>query len=150
MSSKVIIEETNGARTFRLSGAQYLGVAQFAANLADRGMLQLDRLEAEFLARALRAALDAMPAGADNMMPQEPMAAPATEQPPAKTAEPPPRAGKRWEVAEDEKLIVEFKKGIDLKAIAKDFGRTPTAIIERLLFHKLVVVTPVEQASENA
>lgn len=147
MSSKVIIEETIGERTFRLSAAQFHGVAQFATKLADRGMLQLDRGEAEFLARALRVALDAMPADYFEdpvpLTPQEPPALP-------KAAEPPARAGKRWEAAEDEKLVSQFRSKVDYRTIAKDFGRTPTAIIERLLFHKLVTVTPTEQATESA
>lgn len=147
MSSKVIIEETIGERTFRLSAAQFHGVAQFATKLADRGMLQLDRGEAEFLARALRFALDAMPADVmEEQLPPEPETPPA----PVKAAEPPPRAGKRWEAAEDEKLVSQFKSRVDYRTIAKDFGRTPTAIIERLLFHRLVTVMPTEQASESA
>ena len=147
MSSKAIIEETIGERTFRLSAAEFRGVVHFAAKLADRGMLELDRGEAEFLARALRVALDAMPAYvAENVLPPEPPTPPA----PAKIAEPPARAGKRWEQEEDQKLIAQFKNKVDFRAIAKNFGRTPTAIIERLLHHKLVTVMPTEQATESA
>lgn len=147
MSRKVIIEETIGARTFRLSAAQVNGLAQFATMLGERGMLQMDRCEAEFLARALRVALDATPVDApEEIVASEQQVAPA----PVKAEQPPPRAGKRWEQSEDHKLISQFKAKVDYRTIAKDFGRTPTAIIERLLFHKLVTVTPTEQATESA
>lgn len=147
MSSKVIIEETIGKRAFRLSAAQHLGIAQFAVMLGDRGMVQMDRVEAEFLARALRVALDAMPADVrEETLPQTPQTPPAPEKPP----EPPARAGKRWDPEEDAKLVDVFKNGVDYRTIAKEFGRTPTAIIERLLFHKLVTVMPTEQARVSA
>ena len=106
----------------------------------------MDRSEAEFLARALRVALDAMPY---DLM-EEPVPLTTMEPPaPPKAEEPPARAGKRWEQSEDHKLISQFKARVDYRTIAKDFGRTPTAIIERLLFHKLVTVTPTEQETEN-
>lgn len=135
MSVKVIIEEDVGDRVFRMAASQLSSAASFAVNLHDRGLVQLDRQEAEFVARALRAALDTLAPEMDRVLP------PAPPPIPAKAQEPPPRAGKRWEVEEDQKLVAEFKDGVDYRAMAKSFGRTPTAILERLLHHELIIVS---------
>lgn len=61
---------------------------------------------------------------------------------PAAQSPTPPRSGKPWSDAEDERLARTLATGASVSAIAEAFERTPGAILARLLHLDLVTVAP--------
>ena len=64
------------------------------------------------------------------------------EEPKAKKAARPARAGGRWTDQEESKLCDLYTSGSDVKAIAVALERSPSSIVSRLLAMDLIEVTP--------
>ena len=154
MTTSYLVEEAVGDR-HRALAASISNNSVIISMVFDNSVtLQISLDELKFIARAAGTLpqwlLDADDVAGPTRHPDEPkefkttQSAPRSSEAPPDPEEPKPeRHGQKWDDEEDQRLLHSFQvEEKDARTIARDFGRSPSSIVSRLLHLDVIEVQP--------
>ncbi len=152
MSTSYLVEEAVGDHHRALAASISNDAVIISMAFDNAVTLQISLDELKFIARAAATLpqwlLDADGAAGPSRHPDDPKEFKTTQTAPAaKSSKPerpkPDRHGQKWDDAEDQKLVDAYQvEEKSVRAIALDFGRSPSSIVSRLLHLEVVEVKP--------